>query len=32
MEIDGRRCEDRGPITRSSRVVGDRFSLTLEAI
>jgi hypothetical protein len=32
MEIDGRRCEDRGPITRNSRVVGDRFSFTLEAI
>jgi hypothetical protein len=32
MEIDGLRCEDRGAITRNSRVVGDRFSLTLEAI
>ena len=32
MEIDGLRCEDRGPVTRNSRVVGDRFSLTLEAI
>jgi hypothetical protein len=32
MEIDGLRREDRGPITRSSRVVGDRFSLTLEAV
>ena len=31
MEIDGLRCEGRGPITRSSRVVGDRFSFTLEA-
>jgi len=32
MEIDGRRCRGRSPITRNSRIVGDRFSVSLEPI
>ena len=32
VEIDGRRCKDRGPITRDSRIAGEGFSLSLEAI
>ncbi len=32
MEVDGTRCKDRSPIRRNSRVVGDRFSFSLEAI
>jgi hypothetical protein len=32
MEIDGRRCHDRSPIRRNSRVVGERFSFSLEPI
>lgn len=32
LEIDGRSYRDRGPIERSSRVVGEGFSLSLEPI
>ena len=32
LEIDGARYEGRGPITRNSRIVGDWFCLSLEAI
>lgn len=33
MEIDGRRCPSgRGAVTSNSRIVGERFSLTLEAM
>jgi len=32
MEIDGVRREDRGPVTQSSRVEGEEFSLSLEEI
>ena len=32
MEIDGVRCRGRGLLTRSSRIVGDRFSVSLEPI
>jgi hypothetical protein len=32
FEIDGRPARDRGPITRSSQLLGDDFSLRLEAI
>jgi hypothetical protein len=31
MEIDGLRCNSRSPITRNSRIVGDRLSFSLEA-
>ena len=31
-EIDGAACEGRGPITRNSRIQGDGFSFSLEAI
>lgn len=30
--IDGVRCEDRGRITRNSRIEGDRFSFSLEEV
>jgi hypothetical protein len=32
FEIDGVRCQDRGPLSRTSRVVGAHFSLSLEPI
>jgi len=32
IEIDGRGCKDRGRISRNSRIVGERFSLSLEGI
>jgi hypothetical protein len=32
LEIDGARCRGRGPITRNSRIAGDRFSVSLEPI
>jgi hypothetical protein len=32
MEIDGVRCKKRGQITRNSRIVGERFSLSLESM
>jgi hypothetical protein len=32
MEIDGKRCRGRSPITQNSRIVGDRFSVSLEPI
>jgi hypothetical protein len=32
MEIDGLRSRDRAPITRNSRVAGERFSFSLEAM
>lgn len=32
LEIDGVSRKGRGPITRNSRVVGDRFSLSLEGV
>ena len=32
IEIDGRRCKDRGPISRNSRIVSECFSLSLEGI
>ncbi len=32
MEVDGLRREDRSPVTRTSRVSGDRFSFSLEPI
>jgi hypothetical protein len=32
LEIDGTRRRGRSPITRSSRIVGDRFSMSLEPV
>lgn len=32
FEIDGARCQDRGPIRRTSRIVGAHFSLSLEPV
>jgi len=32
LVIDGVRCQDRGPITRGSRVEGEGFSFSLEAV
>jgi hypothetical protein len=32
MQVDGVRCEDRSPIRRNSRVVGERFSFSLEPL
>ena len=32
LEIDGRECHDRGPVTLSSRISGEGFSFSLEAI
>lgn len=32
LEIDGTECHDRGPVTLSSRVSGEGFSFSLEAI
>jgi len=32
LQIDGTRCEGRGPVTRDSRIVGDWFSLSLESM
>ena len=32
FEIDGVRCRDRGPIRRSSHIVGAHFSLSLEPV
>ncbi len=32
LEIDGAQYQGRGPVTRNSRIVGDWFSLSLEAI
>ena len=32
VQIDGLQCKGRGPITRSSRIVGDRFSFSLEPV
>ncbi len=30
LEIDGKRCRQKGPITRNSRISGEEFSLCLE--
>ena len=32
FEVNGRRCRDREPITRNSRIEGDSFSMKLEEI
>jgi hypothetical protein len=32
MEVDGLRCKGRSRVTRNSRVVGERFSFSLEAV
>ncbi|MBN2021505.1 MAG: FHA domain-containing protein [Pirellulales bacterium] len=32
FEIDGKEHRDRGPITRNSRIAGDRFALCLESL
>ncbi len=32
LEIDGIRCRDRGPVTFHSRIAGEGFAFSLEAI